>query len=87
MFIETGRYCRPIFPRENRFCKFCQNNEVEDEIHLIFDCNMYSELRKTFLDKLRALDINLKKDLQDFPILFTSGSNNLTKDVANFIHN
>ena len=68
LFIETGRYCRPILPRENRFCKFCQNNEVEDEIHLLFDCNMYSELRKTFLDKLRALDTNLKKDLQDFPI-------------------
>ena len=39
---------------------------------------MYSELRETFLDKLRNLDTNIKKDLKDISILFASGNNNLT---------
>ena len=47
---------------------------------------MYSELRETFLDKLRNLDINIKKDLKDIRIWFTSGNNNLTIYVANYIH-
>ena len=86
LFIETGRYCNPIIPREHRFCNLCKTNEVEDEIHFLFKCNIYSELRKTFLDRLRALNINLKKELKDIPILFTSGNIRLTIDVANNIH-
>ena len=33
LFIETGRYCRPILPQEKRICKFCKNlHEIEDEL-------------------------------------------------------
>ena len=85
MFIETGRYCRPILPRESRFCKFYKTNEVEDEIHLRAIL-MYSELRETFLDKLRNFDINKKKNLKDVPISFTPGNNNLTIYVVYYIH-
>ena len=57
------------------FRKFCKTNEVEDEIYLLFECSMYSELRETFLNKLRTLNITVTKDLKDIPILFTSGNN------------
>ena len=75
-----------MLPQESRFCKFSKTKEVEDEIHLLFACSMYSDLREIFLDKLRCLDINIKKDSKDIPILFTPGNNNLTIYVANYIH-
>ena len=48
LMVETGRYSRPKIKRENRICTLCNTKEVEDERHLIFHFNGYSELRKTF---------------------------------------
>ena len=86
LLVETGRYCRPILPRENRICKFCRTNDIEDEIHLLFECQMYSELRETLFEKIRACNVNLPKDLKDIPFLFTSGNHYLTKYIAYYIH-
>ena len=46
--VETGKYSKPKIKRENRICTLCNTKEVEDERHLIFNCNTYSELSKTF---------------------------------------
>jgi hypothetical protein len=32
--IETGRYCKPIIPANERFCKACKD-KVEDEHHFL----------------------------------------------------
>ena len=45
--IETGRYSRPYIPRESRFCLFCKT-VVEDELHFLYDCFMYKDIRKQF---------------------------------------
>ena len=55
LMVETGRYSRPKIKRENRICTLCNTKEVEDERHLIFHCNAYSELRKTFFDKIHGI--------------------------------
>ena len=55
LMVETGRYSRPKIKRENRICTLCNTKEVEDERHLIFHCNAYSELRKTFFDKIHSI--------------------------------
>ena len=34
LYIEVGRHCKPKVPREERLCKVCVQNEIEDEIHL-----------------------------------------------------
>ena len=52
--IEAGRYKN--IPRENRICKFCPRNEVEDEKHFIF-CPLYENLRKDLFDNLDQVDI------------------------------
>ena len=52
-FIETGRYCNPIVPRESRLCTFCSANETEDEIHFLFKCSGYDDPRQMFFKKLR----------------------------------
>ena len=49
--IETGRYeaCKVVgskgVPVEFRVCKCCSLCKVEDEIHFLFECPLYSSLR------------------------------------------
>lgn len=45
--IETGRYCKPVIPSERRFCKFCETL-IEDEVHFLFQCPQYSNIRKKY---------------------------------------
>ena len=48
--IEIGR--RTGVARENRLCKLCNTNKVEDEIHFIFECNALQSYRSPHLDLL-----------------------------------
>ena len=43
--IEKGRHKNPIIPRQERFCKLCYDQVVEDEDHFILRCITYSHLR------------------------------------------
>jgi hypothetical protein len=43
--IESERYCRPIIPRDQRFCKICCKQLVESEKHFLLQCEKYAELR------------------------------------------
>ena len=43
LYVETGRYCNPVIPRENKFCFHCKNI-VEDEKHFLLDCPLYLSL-------------------------------------------
>ena len=43
--IENGRHKNPIIPRQERFCKLCYDQVVEDEDHFILRCTTYSHLR------------------------------------------
>ena len=36
--IETGRHRRPKVPIEERTCKICRSNSVEDEQHFLIEC-------------------------------------------------
>ena len=51
--IEQGRY--KAIPREERICKWCQltlnSKIIEDEHHVIFVCDLYSNLRSKLLKK------------------------------------
>ena len=48
--VETGRYLQ--IPPEDRICEFCDGNCIEDEMHLFFDCDFYSDLRFEFLENV-----------------------------------
>ncbi|CAB4021132.1 Hypothetical predicted protein [Paramuricea clavata] len=43
LLIEYGRY-RNI-PREERYCKLCGTQKVEDEFHFAFECQNYENIR------------------------------------------
>ena len=60
--IETGRFARPKVPLNERICNLCSSNTVEDEVHFLLKCSLYSDLRRPLL--LKAQGCNT-----DFPLL------------------
>ena len=44
--IETGRWKQDETLREERICKICQTNKVEDEDHFIMECPAYDQIRR-----------------------------------------
>ena len=54
LHIERGRYARPPLPRDNRFCLYCKITQnqlvVEDELHVLNDCPLYSKAISSYLD-------------------------------------
>ena len=65
--IEIGRHTIPKTPINLRICFFCHSNEVENETHFLFSCQLHDSLRLKFFnditDKyslLEELDTNAK---------------------------
>lgn len=48
--IETGRW-RAV-PAQQRYCKLCNSGHVEDEIHFIFDCEIYTPERLALFENV-----------------------------------
>lgn len=49
--IETGRYRR--IAREQRLCLSCERSVIEDELHFLFHCEKYSDIRRHTITPLR----------------------------------
>ena len=45
--VERGRWTRPPLDHPRRICKQC--DELEDEMHIFFECTRYALLRKQYL--------------------------------------
>ena len=43
--IETGRYAKPKIAKEERKCRYCNLDDVEDEKHFLLKCPLYNEER------------------------------------------
>ena len=50
--IETGRHTVPKTPLNLRICSFCHSGEIENEMHFLFSCKLYDDLRLNFFNKL-----------------------------------
>ena len=46
--IETGKLTVPKTPENLLICPICHLNEVEQELHFLFNCNLYDSLRSNF---------------------------------------
>ena len=51
--IEVGRHQRPKLPLEQRICTFCNANEIDDEVHLVKNCQFHNEERRILLNKIQ----------------------------------
>ena len=49
--IERGRHTNPITPVEQRLCNVC--HELEDELHFLLGCNMFTDERIAFLYQIQ----------------------------------
>ena len=77
--IERGRYHN--IPKENRKCKFCLMNTIENEYHFLLICPKYSELRKQYLNSYYCRWPTLNK----FDRLLESKDNKTVLKLSKFI--
>ena len=81
--IETGRYSRPIIPRQERYCIYCtehgRGNLLGDERHLLTKC-IAIERAITLHKSKPPTDLNKPKSL------FEKSGNEL-KIFANYVKN
>ena len=72
--IEAGRWTN--IERENRLCKQCTENKIEDEIHFPFQCTKYkAERQKTFEIIKTKTNIDLSNNetkIENLKLLFAS---------------
>lgn len=81
--LEKGRI-RNI-PVEQRICKMCDSGEVEDELHFMINCKLYSDIRNELLQELQTLHHNDFPDLSSIDKLKELLNSNKSKTVAKFI--
>ena len=55
--VETGRYDK--IPLDER--PLCSGNKIEDETHLLLDCQRYSSMRDIFLSKTETKIDDIRK--------------------------
>ena len=69
--IETGRFER--LSREERICKFCDNQDIESEYHYMFECLLYNDLRNDLFAYIKNFYPNFEYigDCEQWKILMT----------------
>ena len=85
--IAAGRWTN--IERENRLCKQCTENKIEDEIHFLFQCTKYTaERQKTFETIKTKTNIDLSNNetkIENLKLLFASGSLSSLNTLGKFI--
>ena len=84
--VETGRYSRPQVPLNDRLCKFCALNSVEDEIHFLMVCPLYTDIRyELFLKASETiLNFNMMNMTDKFISLMNCGQ--IQSSLAHTLH-
>ena len=52
--INTAKYHK--LPDDQKICRYCLRNDIEKEVHIIFDCDNYKALRQDTLKKIKTVD-------------------------------
>ena len=81
--IETGRFTKPKTPLTDRLCIYCDSHLVEDEMHLLIDCEFYSDIRFDLLNSAQRIDPNFYTLDSVSKLNFLMNCNNLQFNVAN----
>ena len=87
--IEKGRHLLKPLPAEQRICKMCNLNLVEDETHFIMVCPKFTTERQMFLDNVQQFIPSFKtfSIKQQFIYLFTSKEADIIMPFSNYISN
>ena len=85
--IETGRFTIPKTPEDLRICDHCNLNSVENEMHILFHCDQYDDLRKTFFIKINDRNrLFTNYNIHDkVCFLFNNTDSHISRLTANFV--
>jgi len=79
--IQTGRFGRNRIPRAERYCVFCNTNDIEDEFHFIIKCQCYVTLRKKYIKEYFYKRPSMVKFLE----LLKSDDKKCLTNLANYL--
>ena len=86
LHIETGRYTIPKTPIEERVCKNCSFNTVEDEQHVLLFCSKYDRIRAEFIYKCYNKNIISNSNYSSkFIWLLSNEDSSVCRNIAKFI--
>ena len=86
--IERGRYQIDQLPRENKLCPLCNSNQVEDEIHFLFQCNKYSVQRQVFSNQINRIipdNFDKKSSPESMKLIMNLKEHHVSKLVMRFV--
>ena len=89
LLIETGRHLRPKLERHERKCFICRD-EIENELHFVIKCPLYSSERKTLYKSLTQNSKHfesLTTDEQKFIYVMTNEDDEVMENLARFVFN
>ena len=82
--IETGRYQRPRLAVEERVCKMCSSDEVEDESHFLLRCSLFTMEIHGLIETLPQRDLfSTLPDVEKMEILMNDPQT--IKSTAQFL--
>ena len=81
--MEIGRYSG--IPRENRQCPLCLNDEVEDEVHVIFICQFDKETRENMFRQIALITKNFYKRNLANQLKEMTSNINIIRKLAKFL--
>ena len=85
--IEIGRYTIPKTPINNRTCKNCNLNSVEDELHCLLNCPKYSHLRRELVSS--CFNKNITNTLiidSQFIWLLSNEDTDVCRSIAKYLN-
>ena len=84
LYIETGRYNGT--DRDDRICRICTSEQLEDEHHLLLDCGCYNDERNTLFDNLAKTCKNFRNLPNNSKVIYMlSCEGSEVRAVAKFI--
>lgn len=81
--VETGSWNGPTAVTYcRRFCIFCNQNQLEDEYHLVMTCPCYRELRQQYIPRY----YRLRPSMYKFVLLMSTENVNLLNRLGNYVY-
>jgi hypothetical protein len=70
LLIGSGRYVRPRIDVSDRICPCCNMNTVEDEIHFLLHCPLYSAQRNSLFEQISNIFPNFQTSPDSDKLIF-----------------
>ena len=85
--IEKGRHTKPKTELNKRICYYCKC--VEDEIHFLLNCPIYSDDREKLLQivEIKNKDFDSLDNSAKFRLILENNDPHILKNLGKFVYN